>query len=220
MIVTDIIDFSKKQCKIMIDDEFAFVLYKGELHLYGIRQGEKIEEAVYDRIVGEVLTKRAKLRAMNLLKTRAYTEKKLREKLEAGKYPASCVEQAVAYVKSFGYVDDRRYASDYLFYHGKNLNGRQVYIKLREKGVAEETIREVYEEFCDSGEAVSDDELIRNYLDKKKYVPSDDEAAAEKKNKIIRALMQRGFHYDRIAAVLQSYGKNDEEFVKIQDWIG
>lgn len=215
MTVTDIIDLSKKQCKIMIDDTFAFVLYKGELHLYGIRQGREMDEATYDRILGEVLTKRAKLRAMNLLKSRAYTEKRLREKLEAGKYPAVCVEQALAYVKSFGYVDDRRYASDYLFYHGKTLNRRQIYKKLMERGVAEETIREAYEEFCETGEAPDDARLIRNYLDKKKYVPADGDLAQEKKNKMIRALMQRGFRYDRITAVLQSYGKNDEETVKM-----
>lgn len=214
MIVTDIIDYSKKQCKIMIDDEFAFVLYKGELHLYGIRRGEELRAPVYERIVNEVLAKRAKLRAMNLLKARAYSEKKLREKLEAGKYPASCIEQAIAYVKSYGYVDDRRYASDYLFYHGKELNGRQIYLKLRNKGIDKEIIREVYEEFCESKEATDDESLIRNYLDKKKYAPSED-GGEEKRTKIIRALMQKGFYYDQIAAVLRSYGKNDEEIVKI-----
>ncbi len=99
MIVTDIIEISKKQCKIMIDNEFAFVLYKGELHLYGIKKREPIEEKNYDKIMNEVLIKRVKLRAMNLLKSRAYTEKKLRDKLRAGQYPPSCIEEALTYVK-------------------------------------------------------------------------------------------------------------------------
>lgn len=215
MVVTDVIELSKKQCKIMIDDEFAFVLYKGELHLYGINPGQEIDEKVFDEITDHVLVKRAKLRAMNLLKSRAYTEKRLREKLQAGKYPAKCIEEAVSYVKSYGYVDDRQYASDYLFYHGKKLNRRQIFLKLKEKGIAEDIISEVYEEYRAGGEMPEETELIIKYLDKKKYVPSEGDDGTEKRNKMIRALIQKGFSYDQIMAALQSYGKNDEEFEKL-----
>ncbi len=140
MIVTDIIEISKKQCKIMIDNEFAFVLYKGELHLYGIKKREPIEEKNYDKIMNEVLIKRVKLRAMNLLKSRAYTEKKLRDKLRAGQYPPSCIEEALTYVKSFGYVDDEKYTADYLFYHGGKLKKQQNFFKIKKKGIAEKNI--------------------------------------------------------------------------------
>jgi len=40
MIITDLVDFNKKRVKVFIDEEFAFVLYKGELNLYGIKVGE------------------------------------------------------------------------------------------------------------------------------------------------------------------------------------
>lgn len=211
MTVTDITDVTKKQCKIMLDDEFDFVLYKGELRRYGIKQGETLDEATYDRIIGEVLVKRAKLRALNLLKSRSYTEKRLRDKLEAGKYPAACIEQAIAYVKSYGYINDEQYAADFLFYHGRNLNRLQIFQKLKQKGIAEEIIRDVYERYQKSGAAPDEEELIKNYLIKKKYTPSED--APDAKNKLIRTLMQKGFRYDRIAAVLYTYGKNDEEIV-------
>lgn len=207
MTVTDIIEMSKKQCKIMIDHEFAFVLYKGELHLYGIKKGAVIEENAYDKIIREVLTKRAKLRAMSLLKSRAYTEKKLRDKLKAGYYPPSCIEEALAYVKSYGYVDDEKYVKDYLFYHGRELSRRQVFAKLREKGIADEIVRKAYEDFCNSGEAPDESELIRKLLKKKHYDPAGD---WESRQKIMRFLFSRGFSHDRIQETLSVYGKNDE----------
>ena len=73
MIVTGITEISKSRVKIEIDHEFAFVLYKGELRLYKIEVGKQIEDADFCKLKEEVLPKRAKLRAMNLLKSRAYT---------------------------------------------------------------------------------------------------------------------------------------------------
>lgn len=207
MIITDIIEISKKQCKVMIDYEFAFVLYKGELHLYGIKKGEPLEEKEYHKVMNEVLTKRAKLRAMNLLKSRAYTEKMLRDKLKAGQYPSSCIEEALTYVKSYGYVDDEKYAADYLFYHGGELNRQQVFMKLREKGIAEEIIQREYENFSNSGEAPDESELICRLLKKKHYDPEGDR---ESYQKVMRFLLSKGFSYDKIKEALSIYGKNDE----------
>ena len=209
--ITEIVPLDKKRSKVYLDHEFAFVLYKGELPLYGIRKGNEIGQKEYDRIIEEVLVKRAKLRAMNLLKDRPYTEKKLRDKLVAGQYPASCIEQAIEYVKSYGYINDRQYAQDYLFYHGKKLNKKQAYLKLKEKGIAEAVISEVYEAYCDSGEAPQDQELILAFLKKKKIMPEKMQSQ-EEKNRIIRSLLQRGFPYDRISETLQLYGKNAEEY--------
>ena len=86
MTVTGIEEINNKKIRVFIDNEFAFVLYKGELRLYGIREGEEIGEEEYLEITGKILPKRAKLRSMNLLKSRAYTEKQLRDKLVQGEY--------------------------------------------------------------------------------------------------------------------------------------
>ncbi len=40
MTVTKIEEVTKVKCRIEIDQEFAFVLYKGELRMYHIREGE------------------------------------------------------------------------------------------------------------------------------------------------------------------------------------
>lgn len=208
MIVTDIIEISKKQCKIMIDHEFAFVLYKGELRSHHIKKGESVAEEDYHRIINELLTKRAKLRALNLLKSRAYTEKRLRGKLQWGQYPQSCIEEAVAYVKSYGYVDDGKYAADYLFYHGNKLNRQQAFLKLRQRGIPEEIIQREYDKFCDSQGMPDELEMICRILQKKHYDVSKEERGG--RGKIIRTLLSKGFSYDKIMEALSIYGKNDE----------
>ena len=112
MLVTQVTELSKSRSKVYIDQEFAFVLYKGELRLYHIKEGQQLSEEDYRTIMREVLPKRAKLRAMNLLQGREYTTAQLRTKLQQGFYPAEIIEQAIVYVAGFHYIDDLRYAVD------------------------------------------------------------------------------------------------------------
>ncbi len=86
MKVTRILELSKSRSKVYIDEEFAFVLYKGELRLYHVREGEELSEEDYNKIILEVLPKRAKLRAMNVLMGREETSEELRRKLVSGGY--------------------------------------------------------------------------------------------------------------------------------------
>lgn len=208
MIVTDIIDISKKQCKIYIDHEFAFVLYKGELHLYEISLNHEIAEDTYFKIIEELLTKRCKLRALNLLKERSYTEFKLKEKLIRGQYPQTCIDSAIEYVKSYGYIDDLEYAKNYLFYHGTNMNKQQILTKLRQRGVSKELILLAYSEYENDFGVVSDEELIHVILQKKGF-SKETECDEKFRNKMIRMLMQKGFSYDVIISSLRSYLVNE-----------
>ena len=95
MLVTQVTELSKSRSKVYIDQEFAFVLYKGELRLYHIKEGQQLSEEDYRTIMQEVLPKRAKLRAMNLLQGREYTTAQLRTKLQQGFYPTEIIEQAI-----------------------------------------------------------------------------------------------------------------------------
>ena len=61
MTVTRIEELSRSRCKIYLEDSFAFVLYKGELRLFGVREQEELSEESYREIMQEVLPKRATL---------------------------------------------------------------------------------------------------------------------------------------------------------------
>ena len=55
MTVTQIQSVTKTKYKVYLDEQFAFVLYKGELSLYGIQEGMELSQSVVDRIKKEVL---------------------------------------------------------------------------------------------------------------------------------------------------------------------
>ena len=124
MRVTALEPFGKAKCKVEMDGQFAFVLYKGELSRFGISEGKELSEEAYARIKKDVILKRAKLRAMHLLTAMARTESGLREKLRQGMYTEDVVDQAIAYVKSFGYIDDYKYAEQFVQSRKSSKSGR------------------------------------------------------------------------------------------------
>ena len=191
---------SGAKLKIYIDNEFAFVLYKGELKTYHICENKVISETVYDSIMHELLPKRAKLRCMNLLKSRDYTEYQLRTKLKEGLYPESVSDEAICYVESYGYVDVLRSAKSYIYYAGSSKSVRKIETELIAKGITKKIIDKAYQECEESNDLVDEEHIIENYLVKKKY--DSENATEEERRKIIGFLYRKGFPLDKIYKVV------------------
>lgn len=202
MIVTGIEEISKSKCKISIDGEFAFALYKGELSVYHIKNGKEITEEAYQELTAQILPKRAKLRVMNLLKTRTYTEEELRRKLRLGFYTESHIKEALDYVKSYGYVDDMAYAMDFIRYRAESLSKKQIQNKLLQKGIKKETIENALLECEEEGTVIEEIKQINAYLEKKNYHA--EECDHKEKQKLVAALYRRGFSVNSINQVMKS----------------
>ena len=199
MTVTKLTEISKSRVQIMIDNEFAFVLYKGELRIYHLREGEEIEEEAYREIMQQLLPKRAKLRAMNLLKSRAYTRKQLYDKLKNSGYPQEVIEEALSYVISFGYVDDRQYACDFIEYNKNRKSRTGILNALLQKGIHRAVIEEAWEEMA-AGDGDLEREQVLAWIRKKNFDPGS--ATYEEKQKFCAFLYRKGFQIDTIRSVL------------------
>ena len=201
MIITDITELSKSKYKIFIDDEFAFVLYKGELRQYGIKKDEEIKKENYDEIITKVIPKRAKLRAMHLLEKRPYTEREMRNKLREGMYDQDAIDEAIDYLKSFGYIDDKAYAIQYIDTYTQNRSVRRLEQDLMKKGISKDVIGEVLAIKRDEGELGDEESMIRNLLEKRGFDP--ESADSKMIAKTVRFLYQKGFSAETIARVMR-----------------
>ncbi|MDE6881941.1 MAG: recombination regulator RecX [Lachnospiraceae bacterium] len=200
MIVTQISETSKSRCRVCIDGQFAFVLYKGELRKFHLKEGQEMPVDSYREITEELLPKRAKLRCMNLLQSRDYTRKQLTDKLVQGEYPQECIEEAIAYVESYGYLDDLRYAKDFIEYHISSRSRGRMEMDLMRKGIDRELIRQAFEELDEDGVEQDEASMIKELLLKKNYCP--EKATRQEQQKMYGFLYRRGFRTDLIAHVL------------------
>ncbi|MDE6014128.1 MAG: recombination regulator RecX [Acetatifactor sp.] len=203
MRVTQIEELTKARSRVWLDDAPAFVLYKGELRRCHIEEGEELPEETYHAIMEEVLPKRAKLRAMNLLKDREYTTAQLRAKLRQGSYPEQIIEEALEYVASFHYTDDLRYAVQYIFCHESNRSRRRIEQDLQGKGVSAETIQAAWDAWEEQGGSQDETGMMRRLLEKRNYNP--DTADYAERQKQAAFLLRRGFSGESVRRVLREY---------------
>ncbi len=200
MIITQITGVNKSRYRVYLDGQFAFVVYKGELGRFRLAEGKEIEEESYRCIMEEILPKRAKLRCMNLLQSRDYTEKQLEEKLRQGEYPVQCIDEAVSYVKSYGYINDRNYAKTYIEYHIEDRSKARIETDLLRKGISKELIRDVFEELKESGIEQNETDMISALLQKKGYQAGN--ATVDERQKMYGFLFRKGFSADAITKAL------------------
>jgi regulatory protein len=203
MTVTNISEINKSRSKVYIDGEFAFVLYKGELRLYHIKEGEAIAEEDYRKILTEVLPKRAKLRAMNLLMKKEYTEFELRKKLDDGDYPETVIDEAIKYITSYKYLDDLRYATDYITAHEDTRSRRRIEQDLMNKGISKTTMEKAWHNWENLGGEQNEEAMINKLLDKRKYNPQT--ADIKEQQRTYAFLMRKGFNSDIVQKLMKTY---------------
>ena len=150
---------------------------------------DKSEEEIKDEV------RRAKLRALHLLTAMDRTEAKLREKLEVS-YCEIAVEEAVAYVKTYGYLDDERYVKVYIESKSRTKSRKQIEQDLiYKKGVSKEAVYRGFEH-AEMADVV---EVIQKYMQKKKIDPQT--CDYEQKQKFFAYMMRKGFQIEELKMV-------------------
>lgn len=172
---------------IRLDDGSSFPLYGKELSAYGLQEGEALSETVCDAVMRDLLPKRAKICAMHILEKTDKTEFQLRQKLTALCYPEDIIEEAVAYVKKYHYIDDLRYAVRYMEYRQDRKSLRQMEQELYQKGISKEIIQEARS--CI--DVPDEDSQIQVWLKKKQYQP--DTADQKELHRIYNFLLRKGY---------------------------
>ena len=207
MEITKVQALTKQKYRIFLDGESAFAVYKGELSRYHLEEGAVLPPEVYEELVNRVLKNRATLRAMHILERTDKTEAQLRRKLEESEYPKEAVESAIAYVTSYGYLDDRRYAEHYIEWKKQGKGKARLKMELVQKGISREIIEEVLES-TDFGETR---EMIRQIILKKRK--TDIPMNEKEKQRLYGFLMRKGFSSSDILAVMrEEEWRNNTEF--------
>jgi len=204
MVVTAIEEYTKGKFKIYLDEEFAFVLYKGELRRFKMEIETELSETVYEEIMNEVILKRAKKRTLYLLKDMDRTEHQIRTKLKEGCYPDSIIDKAIDYAKSYRYIDDANYVRQYMEYRSSSKSRLAVISDLKSKGVSRELIEQINDE-----SKIDDSKTIMKLIRKKRFNPQ--EADKQQRQKIYMYLCRKGFRYEDIDTAMEQLKNNYED---------
>lgn len=183
---------------VTLEDGASFPLYGKELASYAITEDGTLSETGYETIMQELLPKRARMKAMYLLKAMDRTESQLRKKLEDCSYPAEIVENAIAYVKEYHYIDDVRYAVSYMEFRKESKSMQQLSRELYGKGISREDIAEAEAQITFPDE----EKQIRHWIEKKKYCAKT--ADRKETSRFFNFLMRKGYSISSIQRVIRA----------------
>lgn len=189
---------SKGRYRVVFDTGVRCLLYRKELSSCSLEHERYLPEQEYQKLLEEVVGKRAKKRALHLLEQMDRTERQLRDKLLASEYPDCCIDEAIAYVKKFHYLDDARYADNFVRFSQEKMSRLQMKQKLMQKGIAIGVI----EAAIDKEYAADEMEQIMVLLRKRKFVPG--EADEKEFQRTYQYVLRRGFQSSDILKAMKS----------------
>nr|WP_294665185.1 regulatory protein RecX [uncultured Blautia sp.] len=144
--------------------------------------------------------KSARRKAMLLLEHMDRTEKGLSDRLRQAGFSEEAAEDAMNYVRSYGYLNDQRYAMNYISFRMGTKSRQKILQELAGKGIDRQTALAAWEEAAEVEEP--DEVAVLRTTVEKKYQP--DTVLDEKEMRRLQGfLLRRGFSYGDIFHVLE-----------------
>ena len=184
---------------IYLSDEETLALKESVFVRHNLYKGKDLDEEDVAAIAFDSARQEGIDLALKKLTNRK-TEQEIRELLIDAKLSEQVIDEVVAYLSEYGFLDDEAYAL--LFSRDKrNINGYgpvKIAYALRRKGIDDECIARGLEEYTTDSEK----ELIQSIVENKYLRGGELNKSWEK---IVRFLLSRGFHYDAVKDVLSQW---------------
>lgn len=190
---------------VYIDGKYSFTISEEDyitMHLY---ENSEINEETVDYIKNTLNFREAKSKAVRYLSLKLRTEQEVSKKLHEEGYDTECIENAINELKAIGYINNKLYAQKYIFDRSKlkPLSKKMMKRELMTRGVAEEVVDEVLDDW-----KVEDSAVAESLLKKKfgKYDLNDKKIL----KKATMFLLHRGFSMSTIREAM--HGLADDLF--------
>ena len=147
-----------------LEDGNSFPIGRKESRNLELSEGKELTEPQLQWIYEELVFPRGRNYLICLLATRDYTEKEVKDKLKKAHYPEVIIEEILNYGRERNYLDDFRYAQDYITLRKSSKSIRFLKYQLSMKGIPDAVLSWI-EEDDDAEELLP---AVERYWEKKK----------------------------------------------------
>lgn len=197
MIITKLDKVGTKQVRLFFDEEKYCLLYYNEVRQLGFHEKDEVGQQEFEEL-NKLLLHRAKLKAMSLLKYQDRTRKELKDRLMRAEFPEFITEGAIAYVESFGYINDEEYVRRYMEYKAGTKSRIQIKMDLRKKGIGTEILERIFDEY-----EYEEDDVLEEQVQKR--IRQKGSVTKENFQKYYGYFARKGFNSVKIIDLLRKY---------------
>ncbi len=187
---------------LLLDDEYRITTDVDFWAENFIKDGTDIDDEEWENLVTKINYRKSFNKCADLLSRRDHSVKELKEKLLRTVDEASA-DKAIERFLELGYLDDEKFAKALAkhLYEVKNYSDNHVRQELYKRGIS----REIVYDIIDNSE-IDSIETIINLVIKKYYNKLN---AENGKEKVVAALMRKGFSYGDIKTALHRIENKD-----------
>jgi regulatory protein len=199
LLITDIKAQKKKKDRysIFINGKFLMGVYDDLLLEYGLAKGSLLTYEVINEILYEDLKKKAIRASLSLLSYKQRTAFELRKKLKDKEYDEEIIDIAIARLIELGYVNDERYARDFVDMRKSYSGLYKLKTDLYKRGINNDIIELVLSEID------ADDQYEElKAMCKKKLNQSEGLEVSKKYNRIMSYLLRKGYNFSDVKRVM------------------
>ena len=197
MIITKLDKVGTKQVRLFFDEEKYCLLYYNEVRRLGFHEKDEVGQQEFEEL-NKLLLHRAKLKAMSSLKYQDRTRKELKDRLMRAEFPEFITEGAIAYVESFGYINDEEYVRRYMEYKAGTKSRIQIKMDLRKKGIGTEILERIFDEY-----EYEEDDVLEEQVQKR--IRQKGSVTKENFQKYYGYFARKGFNSVKIIDLLRKY---------------
>lgn len=195
---------NKARVNIFIDDAFFCGLNKEIAIIFGLKEGQTIDEDKLQEAIKSSEAKSAFEKGVEYFSRRQHTRKELIDKLKKKQYSEEAIKKSIEKMEEYHYIDDEMFAKNFVN-QNKNLSNRIIQAKLMQKGVS----KQIIDEYVNL--RPEDTEIDACKAQAEKYVRSKKIETYEGYQKLMASLARKGFDFDIIKKVCKKYYKNADE---------
>ena len=180
---------------LLLEGQYAMTVDSDFVAFSGLYDNMILNDEALTDLQGKVNARRAFNKASDLLATRDHSEKELLQKLRQKGFAAGA-EEALEKLKSYGYLDDSRFALRFAqeLQRVKHYGKKRIEQELFRKGVSREIVSDTLEQLN------FDEDALTALIERKYLRQLDTEQGVQK---TIAALQRLGYSFSEIRAALQ-----------------
>lgn len=189
------------RCNILIDGSFRFSASMEEIIKYSLRENMEVDEDFLNKLIDECEVLKAYNYALYVLGCKDYTSSEIVKKLRQKEYSEETIDKIILKLKNYGMIDDEKYIDRYVndCLNLKKYGSRKILFNLKSKGIQSDVINNT---------SISNEVQFSNaYMlaFKRSNILGEN---PNKKEKIFRYLLSKGYDYELISNVIREIFKD------------
>ena len=190
---------NKDRYSVFLDGEFAFGIHVDVLVTHGLRKGMELDKNELETLVHDESVKKAVLAGIKYISYKQRTSKEVADKLKNLEHTPDQIDEAVEKLKEMGFLDDERYAEEFVDTRQVRYGRKRIFLELRKRGISEHIAEKALNDILD----VDTGYQTALELARKKYAQCEGLENQKAAARIQGMLLRKGYSYDVVNNIMK-----------------